>query len=211
MRHDDYKQYHSYCTRRLSRLRHAHPVRRDLVHSAAYVSGEKKKRNAYCSREQVSNSENALWVILVGAERAWAHSCELKALMKSTSAAGNTVVLAAEHEKSRSSPGKIRQHALRRLKRAKQLATQFRDLCEQVCDERTILEAKAYAGWMRGNWSLEVGDWKVCCCCAMRLCKVHSGVSLNLTLSLLAFFIVGMRRVCVGHVHLPYSEQVSGR
>lgn len=160
MRHDDYKQYHGYCTRRLSRLRHARPVRRDLVHSAAYVSGEKKKRNAYCPREQVSNSENALWVVLVGAERAWAHSCELKALMGSSG--GNNTVLAAEHEKSRSSPGKIRQHALRRLKRAKQLATQFRELCEQVCDEKTILEAKAYAGWMRGNWSLEVGDWKVC-------------------------------------------------
>lgn len=58
MRHDDYKQYHAYCTRRLSRLRHAQSVRRDLVHSAAYVSGEKKKRNAYCPREQKTNSEN---------------------------------------------------------------------------------------------------------------------------------------------------------
>lgn len=157
LRHDDYKQYHAFCTRRLSRLRHAQPVRRDLVHSAAYVSGEKMKRNAYCPREQTTNSENALWVVLVGAERAWAHSCELKALMATSGKSS----LSAEHEKSRSSPGKIRQHSLRRLRRAKQLATQFQQHCEQVCDERTILEAKAYAGWMGGNYSLEVGDWKV--------------------------------------------------
>lgn len=161
LRHDDYKQYHGYCTRRLSRLRHAQPVRRDLVHSAAYVSGSKMKRNAYCPRELQRNSENALWVVLVGAERAWAHSCELKALISSSSSTSEKSTLAAEHEKSRSSPGKIRQHALRRLRRAKQLATQFQELCEEVCDERTILEAKAYGGWMRGNWSLEVGDWKV--------------------------------------------------
>lgn len=158
LRHDDYKQYHGYCTRRLSRLRHAQPVRRELVHSAAYVSGSKMKRNAYCPRdEQSANSENALWVVLIGADRAWAHSCELKAFMTTTSKS----TLAAEHEKSRSSPGKIRQHALRRLKRAKQLATQFQELCQETCDESTILEAKAYGGWMRGNWCLEVGDWKV--------------------------------------------------
>jgi signal recognition particle subunit SRP68 len=175
LRHDDYKQYHGYCTRRLSRLRHAQPVRRDLVHSAAYVSGSKMKRNAYCPREQQRNSENALWVVLIGAERAWAHSCELKALMTSTSKS----TLAAEHEKSRSSPGKIRQHALRRLKRAKQLATQFQDLCQEACDERTILEAKAYGGWMRGNWCLEVGDWKSACneyASAMSACRELSNL-----------------------------------
>lgn len=157
LRHDDYKQYHAYCTRRLYRLRHNKAVRRDLVHSAAYVVGEKKKRNAYCPREQTTSSENALWVVIISAERAWAHSCELKALIGS----GGSTALLAEHEKARSSPGKIRQHALSRLKRAKQLATQFEQLCEEACDERTIMEAKAYAGWMRGNWSLEVGDWKV--------------------------------------------------
>jgi signal recognition particle subunit SRP68 len=177
LRHDDYKQYHSYCTRRLSRLRHARPVRRDLVHSAVYVSGAKMRCNAYCPRNDMKlNHENALWVVLLEAERAWAHSCELKALMATS---GKSSTLAAEHEKSRSSPGKIRQHALRRLKRARQLATQFQELAEQVGDERTILEAKAYGGWMRGNWGLEVGDWKVrnkwicifleCWCVYMRL------------------------------------------
>lgn len=159
LRHDDYKQYHAYCTRRLSRLRHARPVRRDLVHSAVYVSGAKTRRNAYCPRNNTKlDHENALWVVLLGAERAWAHSCELKALMGTS---GKSSTLAAEHEKSRSSPGKIRRHALRRLKRAKQLATQFQELAEQAGDERTIVEAKAYGGWMRGNWGLEVGDWKV--------------------------------------------------
>lgn len=184
LRHDDYKQYHSYSTRRLSRLRHAQPVRRDLVHSAAYVAGEKMKRNAYCPRDITSSvqHENVLWVVLLGAERAWAHSCELKALMVTSGKA----TLAAEHEKARSSPGKILQHALRRLKRARQLATQFEELAQQHGDERTILEAKAYGGWMRGNWSLEVGDWKV----GMLYARVRCLLSRDFDSPEISFFIL---------------------
>ena len=206
LRHDDYKQYHAYCTRRLSRLRHAQPVRRELVHSAAYAPGEKMKRHAYCPREQRTNSENALWAVAIGAERAWAHSRELRALVPSSSSTSTSKsALAAEHEKSRSYPGKIRQHALRRLRRAKQLATQFQELCERVCDERTILEAKAYGGWMRGNWALEVGDW-----------KVHKRVVSDTTVcaNQTHVFMLStdcMRRVLVCHVHLPFAEQVCRR
>jgi signal recognition particle subunit SRP68 len=161
LRHDDYKQYHEYCTRRLSRIRHNREVRKELVHSATYVSGEKTRKHAYCPRDLPDdlNHENMLLVVLVDAERAWAHSCELKALLHEQ--------LPKNHEKAKAAPGSIRQHALRRLRRAKQLAIRFEDLCGQFSDETTQEEAKAYASWMRGNFALEVNDWKV------RLARPH--------------------------------------
>jgi len=157
LRHDDHKQYHEYCTRRLSRLRHNREVRKELVHSGTYVAGEKTRRHAYCSRDlpEDVNHENILFVVLVDAERAWAHSSELRALVHEQ--------LPKNHEKAKAAPGKIRQHALRRLRRAKQLAIRFEELCEQFGDETTQEEAKAYASWMRGNYALEVSDWKTAC------------------------------------------------
>lgn len=155
LRHDDFKQYHEYCTRRLTRIRHNSEVRKDLVHSAVYVAGEKTSRHAYCPRDlpDIVNHENFLLVILVDAERAWAHSCELKALLNDQ--------LPKNHEKAKAAPGKLRQHSLRRLRRAKQLASRLEELCEHYGDQSTQEEAKAYASWMRGNLALEVNEWKV--------------------------------------------------
>ena len=127
------------------------------MHSGAYVAGEKTRRHAYCPREipEELHHENMLLVLLVAAERAWAHSCELKAMMRDQ--------LPKNHEKAKSSPGKIRRHALRRLRRAKELAIEFEEACVQVGDEATIEEAKAYASWMRGNYALEISDWESAC------------------------------------------------
>ena len=158
LRHDDFKGYHAYCTRRLSRLRHHQAVKKDLVSSGAYVSGEKKRRNAYCKRELPSDTvlhQDILLSIIVDAERAWAHFNELKALIR-------TPPTDKSHEKYRSGPGKIRQHCLRKLRRAKQLATQLEELCSRFADAETQEEAKAYASWITANFGLEKGDWKVC-------------------------------------------------
>lgn len=156
LRHDDFKQYHMYCTRRLSRLRHHNSVRKDLVHSAAYVAGEKTKRNAFCARDIPDanvDHENFLLVLLVDTERAWAHSNELKALLHEQ--------LPKSHQRSKSTPSKLRKHAVRRLRRAKQLSIEFKDLCEKFADDTTRREACAYAAWMSGNLALEVNEWKV--------------------------------------------------
>jgi RNA-binding signal recognition particle 68 len=49
----DYAQYHSYCTKRLDRLRHNKAVRSQLVHNQRYVEGVTgRRRHAYCSRKQ---------------------------------------------------------------------------------------------------------------------------------------------------------------
>mmetsp|Transcript_26092 Transcript_26092/g.38598 ORF Transcript_26092/g.38598 Transcript_26092/m.38598 type:complete len:544 (-) Transcript_26092:104-1735(-) len=172
LRHDDFKQYHMYCTRRVSRLRHHNMVRKDLVHSAAYVPGEKTKRNAFCVRDvpdENVNHENFLLVVLVDAERAWAHSNELKALLHEH--------LPKSHQRSKSTASNLRKHALRRLRRAKQLAVEFKDLCEKFSDEGTKQEACAYAAWMSGNLALEVNEWKVA------YDEFHTAISLCLKLA----------------------------
>lgn len=105
-----------------------------------------------------------LIVTLLNAERAWSHSLEIKALDDGStgrSASQGQRLLKAQNEKARSSAGKIRQHSLGRLKRAQRFATQLEEMARATADQRTILETQAYGGWMRGNWSLEVGDWKV--------------------------------------------------
>lgn len=180
LRHGDYKGYHGYCTRRLSRLRHHQAVKKDLVSSSAYVSGEKKRRNAFCKRElpETIGHKDVLLSIMVHAERAWAHSNELKALIHAPPTDRTTT-----HEKSHSAPGKIRQHALSKLRRAKQLATQLEVLCDQFADAQTQQEAKAYASWMKGNFGLEKGEWKVCSVIGIRaLSLTYGGMDSHRTL-----------------------------
>jgi hypothetical protein len=179
VRHDDYKQYQAYCTRRLSRLRHHPAVKKELVHSTRYVSNTKgRPRHAFCARKvdkatysqddgkenDVDNNEteeegegtgvaatddeepltivpheNFLWVLLVSAERSWAHACGLQR-----------------------SDQRNRPHILRRLAKAKQFATRLEACAKLNADEATYKECQAYAGWMKGSWALEKGEFKVC-------------------------------------------------
>lgn len=144
VRHDDYAQYHAYCSRRLSRLRHHPDVKKDLVHSSKYSSsGSKgKPRHAYCPRDDTAGMEivphiNYLWTVLVSAERSWAQACELKKIQ-----------------------GK-KQHVLRRLRKAYQFAIRLMELAKVNCDPVTQKESEAYAGWIHGNWALEKADYEV--------------------------------------------------
>jgi signal recognition particle subunit SRP68 len=157
---DDYQQYRRYCTRRLSRLRHAQPVRHDLVHSSSGGgSGRHHKRHAFVKRDLIPSGGvqhvNVLLVLLLQAERAWAHASELKALLLLSPS------IPKGHEKSKASPGSIRQHALHKLKKAQVHAQQLQELVEEYGDVTTQQEAKAYAAWMSGNVALEKGQWKV--------------------------------------------------
>lgn len=139
----DFKQYREYCTRKLFRLRHAKDVRQEFVHSSVYVAGEKTRKNAYCPRDIESSSSpgTSLLVLLFEAERCWSHGNELKDSGLDTA--------------------RTRQHALRKLRKAKTLADRLVSMSKQHGDEKTQLEASAYGGWMNGNYAFEVGDWKV--------------------------------------------------
>ena len=74
---DDYSQYHTYLTNRISRLRHSNPV-----YKRKGGSGSNRKKHAYSKREitvaEANEHENFILVALYIAERAWAHAMELK-------------------------------------------------------------------------------------------------------------------------------------
>jgi len=94
LRHSDFHQYHTYCTNRLSRLRHHKPVRKELSYSATGYKASsssstlervviKGGRHAFHPRgdfddNTLSSHVNFTLVYLYESERAWAHAMELK-------------------------------------------------------------------------------------------------------------------------------------
>ena len=158
--HEDYHQYHQYCTNRLYRLRHAKPVRRDLVHSSKYVEGVTMRRNAFCPRKNnkktnkdgeekeegvdkatevtVIGHENHLWLPLYQAERTWAQACEVQKQKRAH---------------------KTQQLVLRKLRKSVKFAAELEELSQRCCDEQTQQEIKSYVGWMKGNYALQKQDY----------------------------------------------------
>ena len=117
-------------------------------------------------------------VSLYSAERCWSHAMEIKALYddardalrlgggarkkkKGKSLDEQHGGAGAGGGKTASSPAKIRRHYVRRLRKAAAYATELENRSKVSCDDRTAVEARAYAGWMRGTLALEVGDWQV--------------------------------------------------
>ena len=193
LRHDDYAQYHSYLSRRISRLRHAKGVRKNLTHYGSYKggagaetqvgsladatssgvvatkSGQKVGKHAFHSRPRWSGSQanehkNYLLVELYSAERAWAHAMELKGAYDAMVSTSSTASKKLFSSGSKTSPGKMRHHYLRRLKKASSFAENLEKMVSErtgICNERTCMEIKAYSAWMRGNWFCETEKWKV--------------------------------------------------
>lgn len=149
VRHDDFAQYHAYCTRRLSRLSHLKDAKKYLVASTKFatVKSDLKGRHAFCSRyaDTLSSSdttghvphENVLWYLLVLSERAWAHANQL------------------------SKAKKRRQQVLAKLKRAVKWADLLVQKAQVAGDASTIQECKAYRSWMTANYKLEQYDYAV--------------------------------------------------
>ncbi|CAB9506678.1 particle subunit SRP68 [Seminavis robusta] len=173
--HEDYHEYHQYCTNRLYRLRHAKPVRRDLVHNSKYVEGVQLRRNAYCSRKKqakeddekdedavkaptvtMMDHENHLWVPLYQAERAWAQACEIQRQKR---------------------PTKTQQLVLRKLRKAVKFATTLQDLSVTTCTDQTKQEIESYVGWIQGNYALQKQEY------AQALTAYRSSMSILLTLA----------------------------
>lgn len=217
--HDDYSQYASYCTRKLSRLRHDESVKRDLLHSRVYKSslstkaaddggankgGGKAKKHAYRAidmtnlpSEVLASHENYFWEPLYCAERCWASSMAIKAEGNNdnttgvNSGGGGGGILGVNDPKKHWSPGKVRAHTIKRLRKAAKFATLLETLTTSTkrapvdepavgfeengeakkeedaphhpVDKHTQMEAKAYASWMRGNLALEQGHWQTAC------------------------------------------------
>ena len=179
--HKDYTQYRSYLTRRLARIRHAKPVIKSLSHgpkskreSNANGSGNAQRskkggKHAFQPRDEITIQqatlhENYILDGLYSAERAWAHGMELKSVYEefiSTDGA-NLNDNAIRRTKKQTSPGKVRQHYLNRLKKSFDHVVALENIViSGVCDDRTCLELKCYAAWMKGNYYCEVNNWEV--------------------------------------------------
>ena len=141
--HEDYHQYNQYCSNRIYRLRHAQPVRRELVHNSKYAEGVQLRRNAYCPRPRNPEAniphENFLWVPLYQAERAWAQACEVQKQKRAN---------------------KTQQLVFRKLRKAVKFAKDLQQMAAKACDERTQQEIESYVDWMNGNYALQKQDYR---------------------------------------------------
>jgi signal recognition particle subunit SRP68 len=133
MRHSEYDRYRAYCSRRLHRIRK----------SLKFLHGKGK----FTKKElDVNNVKDPRFLLLplFQAERSWSYAMELK-----------QVCVDLEDEE-----GGPRKHSMSRLRKADHWAQILKKLCEDLADDRTGLEAQAYALWIRGNLNMEREHWR---------------------------------------------------
>lgn len=118
--------YHAYCTRKLSRLRHDASVRSKLVHNPRFTSQE-GKRHAFASRKDPEVSHpNMLWVLVYQSER-----CGVQAKELSTAS-----------------------HVRRRLKKAVHHANKLAEVSAAVATPLFQSECQAYLAYWEGQLAL---------------------------------------------------------
>jgi hypothetical protein len=193
VRHDDYAQYHGYCTRRLSRLSHKPDnVKSYLVHSSKYASSSlsstttttkptksKTSRHAFCSRshdtfaltqeiaieEEKEDGEDYTTVATTAVVPVLVpHENILWHLLVS---AERSWAHANELSKLKTSNNKSigRQPVLKKLKRANKWSKLLVEKAKTSADDETQRECEAYAAWMSANYALERMDYQVCIVC----------------------------------------------
>eukprot|EP01132_Coremiostelium_polycephalum_P005814 gene5814-7232_t len=131
LRTEDYKMYRGYCAKKLERLRRQ--LRKQY--------GKKQFQNKITDPSQVKDVRYLL-IILFKAERAWAYAMDLKKEYEQDNASQRTGL-----------------HMQRRFAKANLHATQFELICQQVCNPISIIEAKAYASWLRSTFLIQKERW----------------------------------------------------
>eukprot|EP00003_Mantamonas_plastica_P015531 TRINITY_DN262_c0_g1_i18.p1 TRINITY_DN262_c0_g1~~TRINITY_DN262_c0_g1_i18.p1 ORF type:complete len:520 (+),score=166.32 TRINITY_DN262_c0_g1_i18:16-1575(+) len=148
LRYSDYLRYRQYCTRRLYRIRKS---------TKKLNAGSKGRfRDNPVVAEHVK-SERELMIPLVSAERAWAYSMQLK----------------EESEEN----ARARFHSLARLKKTVRFSQALKALCDEVADERTILEADAYLSAHQANLALILDDFQPALVAYMRAQTIYEQLS----------------------------------
>jgi hypothetical protein len=186
VRHDDYSQYHAYCTRRLSRLSHQNPeTKKYLVCSSKFTtststSTEKKAqgsgggRHAYSSRQPDTFASTTTTTTTTTMEGEGESSSATAVVVPHVNILWYLLVLAERswaHANELQKQGKRRQQVLRKLKKAKGWADKLLEMAHHdttvavpVVEATTYQECQAYASWMSANYALEKLDYQVCTC-----------------------------------------------
>ena len=173
VRHDDYAQYHAYCTRRLSRLSHKpKEARAYLVHSGKYATPNPDKpktpggRHAFCGRthdtlaltkevEEENNggegepTKKTVSVPVPHVNILW------HLLVSSERSWGHA------NELRKKGGSNKRQAVLKKLKRANQWATILVEKAKCSADAETQTECEAYHAWMSANYAMEQMKYQV--------------------------------------------------
>lgn len=122
--------------------------------------------------------EHFCLVSLYSAERCWSRAMEIKAAYddavreakrvagkrkkKTKSGDGDEDgINDAGGSKKKASPAQIRRHYINKLHKASTYGAELEERAKVSCDDRTAIEARAYAACMRGTLALEVGNWRV--------------------------------------------------
>ena len=122
--------------------------------------------------------EHFCLVSLYSAERCWSRAMEIKAAYddavreakrvagkrkkKTKSGDGDEDgINDAGGSKKKASPAQIRRHYINKLHKASTYGAELEERAKVSCDDRTAIEARAYAACMRGTLALEVGNWQV--------------------------------------------------
>ena len=159
---NNYTNYRQACTRKLDRLRHGKEYRRLLIQhakaAATEVEKEEEQKESICKPVEHINT---LMICLFQAERAWSYSMELKAEYDAKTV--GTTVAFSDGFKKNSSAGNVRNHFLRRLRKAVKYAEELEYLCKALADDVSIAEASIYCCWMRAGLALEVKNWRTAC------------------------------------------------
>jgi hypothetical protein len=180
VRHDDYAQYHAYCTRRLSRLAHKpKEVRSHLIHSGKYATPNPDKpktpggRHAFCGRTHDT--------LALTKEVEVASGDEIEGETEGETTTTTKVVpvpiphenilwhLLVSSERSWAHANELRkkgvrnkrQTVLKKLKRAHKWAHLLVEKAKLSADDETQTECAAYEAWMSANYAMEQMKYQV--------------------------------------------------
>lgn len=149
LKYDDHRQYRSYCSRRIHRIRRSLNVVQGIASSAKARHTRARKlltiNNGMvleAGEKSQEYAERMLVIPLCLSERAWSYAMQLKQEV--------------------SECPRRRFHLVRRLEKAAEHATRFEKLVHDIespCSERTKKEATAYAAYMNGLYKMERENW----------------------------------------------------
>jgi len=132
LRHNDHLRYRQYCSRRLRRLHNVLRFKhgRGRFKQVPYPADFKDVR--------------FLEIPLTQAERAWSYGVQLK----------------ADNANAATTNPQWRLHSIKRFAKAVKYGRWLERVCKRHTDQRTQLEAEAYAAFLEGTWLLEKEQWQ---------------------------------------------------
>lgn len=185
VRHNDYLRYRQYCARRLRRLYSA----LQLKHG--------RGRYEHATFPEDFSDVRFLEVPLVSAERAWSYGVQLK----------------ADNAAASATKPRWRHHSVNRFSKAVKWAKMLESLCKVHADQRTQLEAEAYAAFLEGVFLVEKEQWSEAMVKIVRCRKVCEYLSLatgpeeSACLKARAQELAPLLRECKYNLGMPYDAE----